>query len=190
MAGTNLFASRISYDLTLKLRLGSIVTNGHPDGVTQNTLARFDAVYRTSEFLGNKNFLIGVWGAFASGDLRPGDRAGWGFKIDYPNDRWDCFTAFNRYGEALEPGLGFLPRPGVHRFDGRVRVAAPAQQGRSVRLDPSAVDGSPLHARKQFTRAGGMQRFTWVPVRRAIFSPSNGSPPTSSCPCPSRSPRA
>ena len=38
---------------------------------------------------------------------------GWGFKIDYPNDLLDCSLSVNEYGEALEPLLGFLPRPGV-----------------------------------------------------------------------------
>ncbi|MCX6628184.1 MAG: DUF5916 domain-containing protein [Candidatus Solibacter sp.] len=97
--GTNLFAGRISYDFTPKLRIGTLVTNGNPDGVHRNTLAGFDGVWRTSEFLGNKNFLVG------------------GFKIDYPNDLWDCFVSLNQFGESLDAGLGFLPRPGTRRFD-------------------------------------------------------------------------
>ena len=115
--GTNLFAGRVSYDVNSKLRLGTLMTNGHPDGVRRNSLAGFDAVWRTSEFMGNKNFLVGGWGAFSSGDIPEGDRAGWGFKIDYPNDLWDCSTSLNQFGEALDPGLGFLPRPGTRRFD-------------------------------------------------------------------------
>jgi hypothetical protein len=164
LPGTNLFASRISYDLTPKLRFGTIVTNGHPDGVTRNTLAGFDAVYRTSEFLGNKNFLVGAWGAFASGDLRPGDRAGWGFKIDYPNDRWDCFTAFNKYGEALDPGLGFLPRPGVHRFDAVCEWRPrPSKDGPFAWVRQQFMD----HRFTRVTNYRGQvesQRFTWVPI--------------------------
>ena len=115
--GTNLFAGRVSYDVNPKLRVGTLITHGHPDGLSRNTLAGFDAVWRTSEFMGNKNFLIGAWGAFSAGDVPSGDRSGWGFKIDYPNDLWDCFTSLNQFGEALDPGLGFLPRPGTRRFD-------------------------------------------------------------------------
>lgn len=115
--GTNLLASRISYDVTPKLRLGSIVTNGNPDGVGQSTLAGFDGVWRTSEFLTNKNLFIGAWTAFTSGDASSGDRTGYGFKIDYPNDLWDCFVSFNKYGESLDPALGFIPRRGIHRND-------------------------------------------------------------------------
>ncbi len=115
--GTNLFAGRLSYDLNPKLRVGTLVTHGHPDGVTRNALAGFDAVWRTSEFMGNKNFLMGAWGAFSSADIAAGDRIGWGFKVDYPNDLWDCATSLNHFGEALNPGLGFLPRPGTRRFE-------------------------------------------------------------------------
>jgi hypothetical protein len=115
--GTNLFASRVSYDVTPKLRLGGIVTNGNPDGATRNRLAGFDGVWRTSEFRGNKNLFIGGWAAVAGGDVGQGDRNGYGFKIDYPNDRWDCFVSFNKYGSSLAPALGYLPRPGVHRFE-------------------------------------------------------------------------
>jgi len=113
--GTNLFAGRVSYDMNQELRLGLIVTNGHPDGIRRNTLAGFDAVWRTSEFRGNKNLLVGAWTAFSAGDIPSGNRAGWGFKIDYPNDLWDCATSLNDFGEALSPGLGFLPRPGTRQ---------------------------------------------------------------------------
>jgi hypothetical protein len=113
--GTNLFAGRVSYDFNENLRIGTIVTNGNPEGLRQNTLAGIDAVWRTSKFRGNKNFLVGAWTATTQGDVGPGSKIGWGFKVDYPNDLWDCSTSVNQYGEALEPLLGFLPRPGVRR---------------------------------------------------------------------------
>ncbi len=115
--GTNLFAGRVSYDVNSRLRLGTLVTRGDPDGVHKNTLTGFDAVWRTSEFMGDKNFLVGGWSAFSSGDIRPGDRSGWGFKVDYPNDLWDCYASLNHFGEALDPAMGFLPRPGTRRLD-------------------------------------------------------------------------
>jgi len=115
--GTNLFAGRVSYDATPRLLIGTIVTNGNPDGVHRNSLAGFDAVWRTSEFLGNKNLQFGGWTAFSSGDIPAGDRKGWGFGVDYPNDLWNCSASLNQYGEALDPALGYLPRPGTRRFD-------------------------------------------------------------------------
>jgi len=115
--GTNLFAGRLSYDLTSKLRLGTTLTNGDPSGVRKNSLVGFDAVWRTSSFLEDKNLHVGAWAAGTSGDIPPGDRAGWGFKLGYPNDLWDCFASFNKFGEAMIPALGFLPRPGTRRWD-------------------------------------------------------------------------
>ena len=116
--GTNLFAGRVSYDLTKKFRVGTILTHGDPAGLKENTLAGFDAVWRTSTFRGNKNFLVGGWTAFSAGDIPKGQRTGWGFKVDYPNDKVDCYGQINEFGDALDPALGFLPRPGTRQYQG------------------------------------------------------------------------
>jgi hypothetical protein len=112
---TNLLVGRLSYDLNENLRIGTLITNGDPAGLRHNTLAGVDAIWRTSRFRGNKNLLLGAWGATTQGDVGPGSKVGWGFKIDYPNDLLDCSVSVNQYGDALEPLLGFLPRPGVRR---------------------------------------------------------------------------
>ncbi len=116
--GTNLFAGRISYDVTKKFRVGTLVTHGDPYGLRTNTLAGFDAVWRTSTFQGNKNLLVGAWTAFSSGETPQGQRTGWGFKVDYPNDKLDCFAQTWEFGDALDPALGFLPRPGTRQYRG------------------------------------------------------------------------
>lgn len=114
---TNLLASRVSYDVNENLRIGTIVTNGDPEALRQNTLTGLDAVWRTSKFAGNKNFLVGAWTANAQGDLNTGSKVAWGYKVDYPNDLLDCQINMNQYGEAFEPLLGFLPRPGTRQTD-------------------------------------------------------------------------
>lgn len=113
--GTNLLSTRISYDFNENLRIGTIVTNGDPEALRRNMLAGFDAVWRTSKFMGDKNFLVGAWTAATQGDLPQGSKTAWGFKVDYPNDLLDCNLAMNQYGEAFEPLLGFLPRPGTRQ---------------------------------------------------------------------------
>jgi hypothetical protein len=113
---TNLLAGRVSYDFNENLRVGTIFTNGDPAGYRRNTLVGVDGVWRTSKFRGNKNLLLGGWSATTQGDVvGQGSKVGWGFKVDYPNDLWDCATSVNQFGDALEPLLGFLPRPGVRR---------------------------------------------------------------------------
>jgi hypothetical protein len=114
---TNLLASRVSYDFNENLRIGTIVTNGDPEALRRNTLAGVDAVWRTSKFFGDKNFLVGAWTATTQGDLPQGSKTGWGYKVDYPNDLWDCQINMNQYGEGFDPLLGFLPRPGTRQTD-------------------------------------------------------------------------
>jgi hypothetical protein len=115
--GTNLFAGRVTYDADSHLRLGAIGTRGNPDGIHDNSLAGVDAVWRTSTFAGDKNFFVGLWGAGSGGDLPDGRRTGWGIKIDYPNDLWDVSFRYNDFGDALDPRLGFLPRPGTRQYE-------------------------------------------------------------------------
>jgi len=115
--GTNLLASRVSYDVNENLRLGTILTHGDPEALRQQMLGGVDAVWRTSKFLGNKNFQVGGWTAGTQGDAPPGSKLGWGFKVDYPNDLWDCTVSMNQYGGGFQPLLGFLPRPGTRQTD-------------------------------------------------------------------------
>ena len=112
---TNLFAGRVSYDFNENLRVGTIVTHGDPEARRNNTLVGIDAVWRTSKFRGNKNLQFGAWTATTQGDVGSGSKFGWGLSADYPNDLWDCAASVKQFGEALEPLLGFLPRPGTRR---------------------------------------------------------------------------
>ncbi|MGE0407054.1 MAG: DUF5916 domain-containing protein, partial [Candidatus Korobacteraceae bacterium] len=114
--GTNLFAARASYDLTDRWRLGTLVTHGDPDGIHSNALVGFDSVWRTSNFRNNKNLLLGTWLVRSAGDLPAGNRTAWGARIDYPNDRWDCYAETRQFGNGVEPALGFLQRPGSRQY--------------------------------------------------------------------------
>ncbi|MGB5237464.1 MAG: hypothetical protein WBN59_07490, partial [Flavobacteriaceae bacterium] len=42
------------------------------------------------------------------------DQSAFGFKVDYPNDKWDAAAIYARIGKDFDPSLGFVPRPGVH----------------------------------------------------------------------------
>lgn len=168
----NLFVARTSFDVTEKLRVGSIVTDGSPDGVERNTLAGVDAVYRTSELFGDKNFFVGVWGAATTRQTGSGggDRAGYGIKVDYPNDRWDCFVSFHKFGEALDPALGFIPRPGIHRTDGACEFRPrPRKDGPFGWVRQQFMD----HRFYRITNHRGLvesQRFSWVPINLQMES--------------------
>jgi Domain of unknown function (DUF5916) len=115
--GTNLFASRIAYDVDKHLRIGSIVTNGDPEALVSNTLAGGDATWSTSNFLRKYALQFGGWGATTQGDLPNGSREAWGLRFNYPNDLINCTAGTNHYGDGFYPLLSFLPRPATHQTD-------------------------------------------------------------------------
>jgi Domain of unknown function (DUF5916) len=129
--GTNMFAGRASFDVTPKWRVGTLVTHGDPSGVESNTLLGFDTVWRTPSFRGNKNLLLGAWFALSAGDIPEGSRTGWGIRLDYPNDRWDCRSHTFQFGDALDPALGYLRRPGTRQYNAGCSFRPrPARDGR------------------------------------------------------------
>ncbi|MBI4501887.1 MAG: carbohydrate binding family 9 domain-containing protein [Gemmatimonadetes bacterium] len=105
---------RVKQNVLRESSVGFIATAGDPAGRSGSWLAGPDFTYQTSHFRGDKNFIAGIWGLrLGREDLR-GDRTAAGFKVDYPNDLWDISLKYKRIGEAFDPSLGFVPRPGVH----------------------------------------------------------------------------
>ena len=114
---TNMAAGRFTYDVNRNLRVGVIGTNGDPNGRTSNSLAGVDAVWQTASFHEDKNLAFGLWATRSFGDVGAGDRNGWGVKAEYPNDLWNFNGSVNVFGDALDPALGFLPRPGTRQYN-------------------------------------------------------------------------
>jgi hypothetical protein len=97
--------------------LGFLGTAGDPLGRTGSWMGGVDFTYRTTRFLGDKNFVAGLWGlATDRDDLTSGDKTAFGFSLDYPNSLWDIFAAYSRIGDSFDPSLGFVPRPGIQEF--------------------------------------------------------------------------
>ena len=120
MAGTdtsnaaNLFAGRASYNINDQWRVGALITHGDPTGQATNTLTSFDSTWSTSTFGGDKNLNVSGWAARSSGsDVPVGTPNGYGFDMEYPNDLWYADVNYNFYGDALNPALGFIQRPGT-----------------------------------------------------------------------------
>lgn len=189
---TNLLAGRVTYDADSHLRLGAIGTNGDPSGAGSNSLAGLDAVWRTSEFQGDKNLFVGVWGALSGGDVGSGQRSGFGIKIDYPNDLWDINVRFNEYGDSLDPALGFLPRPGTRRYDATIDYQPRPEGGffgwvqqHFFQLEPAVV--TDLHGQIQSwgvwvapfnvrTKSGEHLEVDWLPQFERLDKPFEISP--------------
>lgn len=113
---TNLFAGRVTYDVSEHLRLGAIATNGSPDGVRDSRFGGVEAEWSTSTFRGDKNLVASAWLSMSGGEKKDGQRTGWGAEINYPNDRWYIDASVYEFGDALDAALGFLPRPGTRKY--------------------------------------------------------------------------
>jgi hypothetical protein len=118
-------AVRVQRNLFSESSAGLLATFGDPLGRPGSWQLGADLRYQTSRFRGNKNFIVAVWGLAMGRDDIPkaGDRTAVGFKVDYPNDLWDCFVLYRRVGEAFDPSLGFVARPGVNHYQAGCQYA-------------------------------------------------------------------
>jgi hypothetical protein len=114
LPGTNMFAARVTQNIFAESKVGAIFTNGSPTG-ERNTLAAADFNYSTSRFMGKKNLMLAAWSAYNWND-KPGGHEGFGLRANYPNDLWNVESTYAYYGEALDPGVGFMLRPSIQTF--------------------------------------------------------------------------
>jgi hypothetical protein len=114
--GQNLLAARVSRNLFEQSWVGGIFTRGNPTGEGDNTLVGADVRLATSRFRSGKNLSLDLY-AFRTDDAATGkvDYAG-GFKLDYPNDRWDVSLSGKQIGTDFRAALGFVPRAGVRIY--------------------------------------------------------------------------
>jgi hypothetical protein len=114
--GRGFVAGRVYQNIFAESKVGLLFTDGSPDG-QKNTLAGLDWTFQTSRFRGDQNLSVIGWCVYNWNGIAAGKHQGYGFKVDYPNDLWDINTSYGYYGDALAPGLGFLPRPGVQNYN-------------------------------------------------------------------------
>jgi hypothetical protein len=119
LPGRNLLAARMTQNIFAQSKVGWIFTNGSPTG-ERNSLAGVDFNYSSSKFLGNKNVMLAAWAAYNWNEREEGRHHGFGFRADYPNDLWNVQTTYAYYGEALDPGLGYMMRRGIQTAYARV----------------------------------------------------------------------
>lgn len=105
-------AVRVTQNVLAESSVGLLATFGDPQARGNSWMAGLDANYQTSEFLGDKNFEVGVWGLGNGRDGLDGDKFAYGGKIAYPNDLFDVAATYIRLGDGFQPSLGFVPRTG------------------------------------------------------------------------------
>jgi hypothetical protein len=112
LPGTNLLAARVTQNIFTQSKVGFIFTNGSQTG-ERNSLLGMDFNYSSSKFLGDKNVMLAAWGVYNWNEAEEGRHHGFGFRADYPNDLWNVQSTYAYYGEALNPGLGYMMRPAI-----------------------------------------------------------------------------
>jgi hypothetical protein len=109
-------AVRIKQNFLKESSIGMISTLGDPAGRHNSWTSGIDMTFKTSAFRKDKNFIVGVWGLMNDRDSLLGDKGAFGLRMSYPNDLWDISLAYTRIGDAFNPSLGFVPRPGVTNY--------------------------------------------------------------------------
>jgi hypothetical protein len=128
LPSNNLLAARMTQNIFAQSKVGWIFTNGSPTG-EKNSLAGADFNYSSSKFLGNKNIMLAAWAAYNWNEKKEGRHHGFGFRADYPNDLWNVQTTYAFYGEALDPGLGYMMRTSMQTAYARVAFQPRPEKG-------------------------------------------------------------
>ncbi len=113
---SNMEVVRIKQNIWEQSNVGIIATAGDPTGLKNSYLLGADFTYQISNLFGDKNFLIGLWGLYSNRADLSGNKSSFGLKIDYPNDLFDISFTYKFIGDAFQPSLGFVPRPGVKMY--------------------------------------------------------------------------
>lgn len=110
-------AVRVKQNIFGESSAGVIATMGDPVGRGESWLVGSDFTYQTSHFRRDKNLRFGVSGQVMNREGATGDKTATAARIDYPNDLWSMWLGMTRVGDGFTPSLGFVPRPGVYRYD-------------------------------------------------------------------------
>ncbi|MEJ2678384.1 MAG: DUF5916 domain-containing protein, partial [Gemmatimonadota bacterium] len=182
--GATVGVLRLKQNVLRESSVGMIVTAGDPLGRAGSWTAGADATYRTSSFAGTRNLVIGVWGLAMDRAGLVGDRTAAGGAVVYPNDLWDLELTYARIGDAFQPSLGFVPRPGVHMVSaeatysprpGRLGVRQCFVENRADYV--AGLDGrwqswryfmAPINCRLE---SGDRFEFNWVPQGEQLDGP-------------------
>lgn len=111
----NFLIARVKKPLWRESYIGAIFTYGNPEGNKENFLAGFDFRYRTSKFLGNKNFYFLLYGLKTNTEGLKGNDSAFGFSIGYPNDLFEASFSWKQIEKNFNPALGFVYREDIRK---------------------------------------------------------------------------
>jgi len=112
--------ARVKQNVFVESSVGVIASFGDQLGRAGSWMTGADFTFQTSHFRGDKNFSASVWGLTNRRADLEGDKNAYGFGVEYPNDLWELQLNSARLGDGFDPSLGFVPRNGVHVWNGRI----------------------------------------------------------------------
>lgn len=117
--GQVLSVLRVTRPVLGESKIGFIVTNGNPTGLTENTVAGVDFQYRNSNFLGGYVLQSDAYYQ-RSVDSKKGNDDSAALAVNFPNEPWSGDFLFKQIGANFEPALGFVNRTDIRQYQGSV----------------------------------------------------------------------
>ena len=114
----NATVARVSANLLEESSIGMILTEGNPGVNEDNSLTGVDFLYRNSRLPGGKLVEVSAWAQESDTEGETRDQSAYGLRVATPNNSgWRGGFGLTKLGEAFNPGLGFLNRPGIREAD-------------------------------------------------------------------------
>jgi len=117
--GQLLSVARVTHPIFRESKVGFIVTNGDPTGLTENTVAGVDFQYRNSNVFGDKIVQADAY-YMKSFSSTKGDDDSAAFALNFPNEPWYGDVLIKQIGANFAPALGFINRTSIRQYDGTV----------------------------------------------------------------------
>ena len=114
--------ARVSHNIGQLSSIGMIATHGNSRSKANNSVVGFDMNLATSEFRGDKNASLLLYGIQSNTEGAKGENAAWGALALYPNDFVDARLGYQQIGENFDAGLGFVPRTGIREYWGNLTI--------------------------------------------------------------------
>ena len=117
--GELLSVLRVTRTILTDSKLGFILTNGDPTGLTENSVAGVDLQYRNAALFGRYIFQADTYYQRSfSNSLGEDDSAALAF--NFPNEPWFGDIVMKQIGTDFSPALGFINRTGIRQYNGTV----------------------------------------------------------------------
>jgi hypothetical protein len=105
---------RVKQNVFKESSVGVIGSFGDPQSRGGSFMGGVDFTFQTTRFQGDKNLIIGTWGMRTVREDLSSAQYAYGFKADYPNDKWDLSLTYMRIDDDFDPSLSFVQRKGIH----------------------------------------------------------------------------